>query len=137
MYYETLETLDNDEDFNIECVMNHIYDNIWRFLFCILKVMPMGSEPLKDFTYKACLRLTFAKIHSKASKRTASPPKHGFQLARGDRAASDTLPGEATQASFGRWNGCNLPISIQWLYFCENTCDIDTDNPPKQENKSF
>ena len=29
----------------------------------------MGSEPLKDFTYKGCLRLTFAKIHSKASKQ--------------------------------------------------------------------
>ena len=38
---------DNDEDFNNECVMDHIYDNVLRFLFCIVKVG--RCEPLRSY----------------------------------------------------------------------------------------
>ena len=61
----------------------------------------------------------------------SSPNNQAPLIARCDRAASDTLPGEATQASFGCWNGCNLPISTQWLHFCEKNMWYRHRQPPK------
>ena len=68
---------------------------------CISYISLICISPAYMSLYFCVLYVFYMCLKIQIELRTASPNKPGSLLARGDRAASDTLPGEATQASFG------------------------------------